>query len=90
MDRITGGRHVEIGTVELALLAGVIHHIAYQYPIQKSLFATMGGFAVIESAGAATLLFLHRFQLLTFLTFTGCYVLPLQYLIDRRLELSLR
>jgi hypothetical protein len=90
MDRIAGGQIVEIGGIELALLAGVIHHVAFQYPIQKPLFTAVGGFAVIQSAGVAALLFLNKLQLLTFLTFAGGYVLPALYRIDTRLELSWR
>jgi hypothetical protein len=75
MNRITGGQIVEIGSVELALLAGVIPHVAFQYPIQKPLFTAVGGFAVIQSAGVATLLFLDKLQLLT--VYRGpMYLLP--------------
>jgi len=69
-----------VGVVELALLAGFVHHVTLQYPKQKSLFETIAGFAVIESAGAAALFLTHNLQLLPLLEFTWCYVL----LIDAR------
>jgi len=89
MDRVhsRGGVHV----VELALLAGFVHHIALQYPKQKSLFETIAGFAVIESAGAAALFFTHNLQLRSLLEFTWCYVLLTDVRRDRltlRLESS--
>ena len=74
MDRIRGREG--IGLLELALLAGFVHHVTLQYPKQKSLFETIAGFAIIETAGAATLFFTHNLQFLSLLEFTWCYVLP--------------
>jgi len=77
-----------VGSVQLALLAGILHHLALQYPKQKSLFETIAGFAVIESVGATALFLTHNLALVSLLTFSCCYVLANFETIDSRSEHS--
>lgn len=71
--RFTG--RVSSWTGGMALLAGVIHHLAFQHPKQKPLFETVIGFAAMETAGAAALFAINTLSLITLLNFTWCYVL---------------
>lgn len=71
-------------TALLGLLAGIVHHVVLQYPKQKSLFATIAGFASLEIAFAALLLNRHNSSFLSILPFTAIYVRSLRALLIPR------
>jgi hypothetical protein len=58
----------------LGFVSGIVHHVIFQFPQQKSLIVTLSGFWVMELTFLAILFNEHAFSFLSFSLFTTIYV----------------